>query len=174
MVYKILAGAFVALMAGAVVYGAVALARGDDEHSPQALGAQTARNGMVTTPRGGGRGAGGVGRGLRSTTAGQAQQAEALPLDWETVEGVAVALDDLVIALDDGSTLQVGLGPAEYREAAGFVIEIGQRLAISGYREGDEFKAGTVTSLETGASIVLRSDSGRPMWAGQGKGKNRI
>lgn len=176
MVHKIVAGAFAALMAGALVYGAVALARGEEGHGPLALNAQAERGAVVTTAAGGGRGAGGVGWGQQIAPRGKDDRApsiEALPHDWETLEGVVTAVNELVIALDEGATVQVGLGPEDYREAAGFEIEIGQRLVISGYEEDNEFKAGVVTNLATGQSITLRSESGRPMWSGQGQGKNR-
>ena len=69
--------------------------------------------------------------------------------------------------------MHVGLGPSFYRESQGFVLKLGENVRVSGYWEDDEFKAAQIESLDSGESIVLRDVSGRPMWAGQGRGKNR-
>ena len=53
------------------------------------------------------------------------------------------------------------------------VLQIGQDVRVSGYWEDDEFKATLLENLTTGHHIVLRDATGRPMWAGQGRGKNR-
>jgi len=183
------------MMAGAVVYGAVALARGGDEHSPFARNVQAQRGAVVTTargawnralPTGGGRGqvsgqSDGFGQGARNwgqqAVAGVSGRrltlAETAPHAWETIEGVVTALPDLEITLDDGTVVEAGLGPDAYRQAADFNIEIGQRLSVFGYEEDGEFKAAEVTNLTTDERITLRDESGRPAWAGQGQGRNR-
>ena len=90
-----------------------------------------------------------------------------------TVRGVAVEADnDLVVRTKSGDLL-VGLGPAHYREQAGFTVRIGDELEVSGFDDAEEFKAATIQNLTTGASIVLRDDGGRPMWAGQGNLRNQ-
>jgi hypothetical protein len=87
----------------------------------------------------------------------------------EAVEGVVVETVELVVETADGQTVQVGLGPSNYRQGQGFVLNVGDHVRVSGYWEGDEFKATQVENLDTGDSIVLRDLSGRPMWAGQGR-----
>ena len=89
------------------------------------------------------------------------------------MEGAVVALDDLVIETASGKRVQVGLGPSTYREAQGFDLQIGQDVRVAGYWEDGEFRATQVENLTTGNGIVLRDATGRPMWAGQGRGKNR-
>jgi hypothetical protein len=79
----------------------------------------------------------------------------------------------LVIKTPTGDQVQVGLGPSFYREAQGFVLELGDRVQVAGYWEDDEFKATRVDKLDTNERIILRDTSGRPMWAGQGRGKNQ-
>ena len=85
------------------------------------------------------------------------------------IEGFVVETDELVVETADGQTVQVGLGPSQYREDQGFVLNLGTQVRVSGYWEEDEFKAMQVEDLDTGESIVLRDVSGRPMWAGQGR-----
>jgi hypothetical protein len=52
------------------------------------------------------------------------------------------------------------------REDAEFVLTVGDEVTVYGYDEDGEFKAGVVENLTSGASIILREESGRPMWAG--------
>jgi hypothetical protein len=98
---------------------------------------------------------------------------EAAPLELETLEGVVVETDELVIEAADGKTVQVGLGPSTYRASLDFALQPGENVRVAGYWEAGEFKATQLESLDTGASIILRDATGRPMWAGQGRGKNR-
>jgi hypothetical protein len=86
---------------------------------------------------------------------------------------VVVETDELFIETAEGETVQVGLGPSAYREAQGFVLQLEETVRINGYWEDDEFKAIQLENLTTGQSIVLRDTAGRPMWAGQGRGRNR-
>ena len=80
---------------------------------------------------------------------------------------------ELVIETDSGVTVQVGLGPSHYREGQGFVLSTGDNVRASGYWQDGEFKAAQLINLDTGAQITLRDASGRPVWAGQGRGQNR-
>ena len=66
-------------------------------------------------------------------------------------------------------SVQVGLGPSQYREERGFVLNVGDEVIVTGYWEDDEFKALTVENLELNTEIVLRDEAGRPMWSGQGR-----
>jgi hypothetical protein len=95
------------------------------------------------------------------------------PAEGEAIEGIVLEREELLVQTADGEKVHVGLGPSFYRESQGFDLQLGEEVRISGFWEGDEFKAATVENLSTGESIVLRDVSGRPMWAGQGRGKNR-
>jgi hypothetical protein len=89
------------------------------------------------------------------------------------IEGTVVETTELVVQTLSKDQVQVGLGPSHYRDAQGFVLAIGDQVRVSGYWEGEEFKAGHVENLETGDRITLRDASGRPMWAGQGRNSHR-
>jgi hypothetical protein len=120
----------------------------------------------------------GRGRALDAQTAqgrGQGQNAveQAAPAELETYEGTVLETAELLIALEGGETVQVGLGPSHYREGEGFALQVGDTVRVTGYWEGDEFKAAEVENLATGQQILLRDASGRPMWAGQGRGAAR-
>ena len=201
MLTKILTGGFVLLMVGAVIAGAIAVFSPSEEHvsaEARARGQLNAAEHAGNAPQGQGQGAGGQGQGLgrgQGQGLGQSQeQGQALgqgqgqglgqgraegsetyttPVDVETIEGVVIETNDLVIETASGETVQVGLGPIAYREAQGFVLETQQNVRVAGYWEDGEFKATLLENLTTNQSIVLRDSSGRPMWAGQGRGQNR-
>ncbi|MGD8791957.1 MAG: hypothetical protein PVF47_05340 [Anaerolineae bacterium] len=118
-----------------------------------------------------GRGGGGQGRG--AGTAGSVESAplaEAVaPEDWLTYEGTVTQAPaagvDMVLAGDDGQELIVGTGPG-YLEEQGFSLEAGERVQVQGFWEDGEFKAGQLTRLRDGATIMIRDLYGRPAWSG--------
>jgi len=197
MLKKMLVGSFLLIMAGALVVGGISLfSRSQSAHAWQGRGqedrgviAQRASNQIVPGSQGHGQGRGQGGREASTNTEtsentpgsgyglgqgqGNSQRSRTKPqvevADWRTVEGVVVETTELVIETVDGQTVQVGLGPSHYRESQGFVLQVGDRVRVSGYSEDGEFKAGQVEKLDTGESIVLRDTDGRPMWAGWGR-----
>jgi hypothetical protein len=189
MLTKILTGGFVLLMVGAVIAGAIAVFGPSEEHvsaEARTRGQMSSAEHAGNASQGQDQGAGGQGQGLgrgrgqglgQSQEQGQGQgqglgqgQAEGsetytTPVDMETIEGVVIETNELVIETAPGETVQVGLGPIAYREEQGF--------ELAGYWEDGEFKATLLENLTTNQSITLRDSSGRPMWAGQGRGQNR-
>ncbi len=172
MLKKVLVGAFVLVMVGAMVTGIVQLVNPTEhtqvEHERKGDGRQAVAETLREEP---------LGRGQvpeQGQGSGRGQPPGANPrviaADWEMLEGVVVeTTDELVIKTDSDRTVQVGLGPSEYRESQEFALQVGERVRVAGYLEDGEFKAGQVQNLDTGVSIVLRDESGRPMWAGQGR-----
>ena len=92
-----------------------------------------------------------------------------LETDKITMTVDAEAAGRLEILVPEGATVQVGLGPSQYREEQGFVLNVGDQVVVTGYWEDDEFKALMVENLDQGTEIVLRDPAGRPMWSGQGR-----
>ena len=218
MVKKVLVGAFLALMVGAIIAGAIALfgqsadahayarteageqgavaRRGANGQRGQAGDAQLDCEGPQGEGQGQGRGAGrgteelqsgsslgspgqgGRGQGEQGQGQGQGRgqglsvEPQAAKADWQEIEGLVVETAELVVQTASGD-VQVGLGPSFYRDAAGFVLNVGDNVRVSGYWEDGELKAAQVENVDSGESIVLRDSSGRPMWAGQGRGKNQ-
>jgi hypothetical protein len=145
--------------------------RGQGQGLGQGQGPGTETGDRAPNTQGGGYG-NGQGQGHGQGQGGQGssrQEPQAEITSWQTVEGIVVETDELVIQLDSGKTLQIGLGPSHYRESQGFALSAGERVQVDGYIEDGEFKAAQVTKLDSGESIVLRDPSGRPMWAGQGR-----
>jgi hypothetical protein len=117
----------------------------------------------------GGQSQGGQGQGGTANAAGEPQ---AELEEWVTVEGTVLQTLELVVETEGGETVQVGLGPSHYRDAQGFVLNVGDQVRISGYWEDGEFKAGEVENLTSGDTIVLRDAYGRPLWSGRGRGSS--
>jgi hypothetical protein len=110
------------------------------------------------------------GRGRNSGT-GQGRNETVRSVDWETLTGKVTGVDgDVTVETAEGEVL-VGLGQASYRE--GFALKVGDEVSVTGFHEDREFKAGTVENLTTGQTLVLRDETGRPMWSGQGRLKNQ-
>jgi hypothetical protein len=110
------------------------------------------------------------GRG-QSSGAGQGRNQTARIVEWETLTGKVTAVDGEVTVQTAAGEVLVGMGQAAYRE--GFTLDAGDSVSVTGFYEDGEFKAGAVENLTTGETIVLRDETGRPVWAGQGRLKNR-
>jgi len=133
----------------------------------------------VQGQRGQGRGASGngdFGAGAfngsgRNSGAGQGRNETVRNVEWETLTGEVTIVDsEIIIQTAEGQVL-IGMGQSAYRE--GFALKVGDEITVFGFHEDGEFKAGTVENLTTGETIVLRGETGRPMWAGRGQLKNQ-
>lgn len=90
--------------------------------------------------------------------------------EWIAVTGEVTAFveDELTIQTADGEVV-MHLGPEWYWEVEGIALNLGDEVEVTGFYEGDEFEVAGIENLTTGESVVLRDDSGRPMWAGGGR-----
>ena len=90
--------------------------------------------------------------------------------EWITVTGEVTAFvdDELTILTADGEVV-MHLGPEWYWEVEGIVLNLGDEVEVTGFYESDEFEVAGIENLTTGESVVLRDESGRPMWAGGGR-----
>jgi len=145
--------------------------RGDGQGQGRS-GAGQAGNDAFTYGQGQDRGDAGAYDGSgQNSGAGQGRNETARNVEWETLTGEVVIVDgEITIQTAEGQVL-VGMGQSAYRE--GFALEVGDEITVIGFHEDGEFKAGTVENLTTGETIVLRDETGRPMWSGQGRLKNQ-
>jgi hypothetical protein len=138
-------------------------------YEPQYLD-QEAYSSIISTPmESGGYGQGTSGRGQGS--AGQGRNETVRTIEWETLTGIVTVVDSEVTVRTAEGEVLVGMGQSAYRE--GFELEVGDAVSVVGFYEDGEFKAGTIENLTTGQTIVLRDETGRPMWSGQGRLKNQ-
>jgi hypothetical protein len=116
----------------------------------------------------------GYGRGVGRNGGAERQfpNYDSIPEDWVTYEGAVVQVPEpgveLLIETSEGEQLQIGTGPMDL-SAEGFTLQAGEPLHVTGYWDGDEFKATRLTRLDTGQTLALRDELGRPAWAGSGR-----
>lgn len=188
----LLVGAVVAALAGAAMVNTAAA------QGPRGGGGRWATEGEAVVPGsdeclpvGQGQGAQGQGYGQSAQGQGQGQgvapgqgqgrnQVEAVSPEV-TISGIATMASFelgeepmLAIQTDDGTTVQVELGPEWYIEEQGLVVNVGDRLTITGHYDGDGVAliVHTITNETTGISTFFRDDTGRPAWAGRGRRQN--
>lgn len=93
--------------------------------------------------------------------------------EWLSVTGGVESVDgtQLVLRTEAGGLVEVSLGQAGYWDAQGISLVPGEVVVVEGLSEdGSSMEARSVTLLSTGQTVVLRDESGRPMWAGGRRG----
>ena len=177
MLKKIALGGLLVALIGILAVGAVirtmdktgnvAEARGQGNGRASDEVTYVAANGGQT--RGGGYGAGG-GQG-RAVDGGIVEPLSSAPApeDWTVYEGTIVQVPaagvDMVLQTSNGEELLVGTGPG-YLETQGFALQAGEQVEVKGFWEDGEFKAGELTRLRDGATVLMRDAYGRPAWSG--------
>ena len=126
---------------------------------------------------GNGRGGGNSRGGGNNAAERQYPNYETAPAEWSTVEGIVVQVPDvgveLVIETTEGEQFVIGTGPLDLA-AQDFALQTGEAIQVMGYWEEDEFKAAQLTQLETGQTLALRDEYGRPAWSGEGRNAQSI
>ena len=75
-------------------------------------------------------------------------------------------------ALDTGSKIfNLHLGNEDYLESVEFILIAGQKAEVKGFVFETDMAVGTLTM--DNQTWTLRDESGRPAWAGRGRGRNR-
>lgn len=115
-------------------------------------------------------------RGGRWSGAGtQASESQAVPQEWLSVGGVVQSIDGSLMLLqaESGDVIEVTLGQSGYWEAQGMGLAAGDAVVVEGfYEDEDTLSALSLSLVSTGQTVVLRDDSGRPMWAGGRRGES--
>jgi hypothetical protein len=68
-------------------------------------------------------------------------------------------------------TYDLHLGPEEYRQSQGVMLQEGEQATVSGLAVGKDVAVCSLTT--SGKTSVFRDDDGRPAWSGGGRGRNR-
>ncbi len=91
--------------------------------------------------------------------------------EWINVEGEVTAVDStlVTVALADGQVVEIYGRPWTYAQENGFSVQVGDRLLLTGFYEDNLLEVGAIQNLTTGASIQVREENGRPLWAGRGR-----
>jgi hypothetical protein len=192
MISKIATIGLVGLLGAALIGGsAYILLRPDDAVVAQGVGSYNGNNsaaGQQGNGYQGGRGAQdqlaaqGEGNGYQGgSDVGQGRQAgsgilgEGLadhPIEsWETLSGRVLTVEDDELTIQTGEgPVTVHLGPEWYWEAEGISLTEGDEVEASGFYEDDTFELARIKNNTSGQEMLLRGETGRPLWAGRGRG----
>jgi hypothetical protein len=93
---------------------------------------------------------------------------------WKTLTGTvqSVESDLWQITLEDGSLVEIEGRALSFAQEQGFSLAVGHDLSLTGFFENGAFEAGKIENLTSGESIMLRDETGRPLWAGGRRGGN--
>lgn len=177
MLKRIAGTGLIVLLVGALIGGgAYILLRSDGEGGGAAYGGRgrEAASGELSQPNGqqgqntDAGGYGGYGRqGQGGTTDSAALPAEA----WQTVDGIVVEAEDEIVLDTAEGKISFHLGPERYREDQTYLPQEGDPVRLSGFWEDETFEAASIENLDTGRTLTLRDQTGRPLWAGRGRGQ---
>ncbi len=117
-------------------------------------------------------GTGGYGQGQGNLSGDQAGTGQAQVDEWLTLEAAVSSADSaaLVVSANSGQEIVVEGRPWRYLLEQGFQVAAGDTVRLVGFYENDSFEAGAITNLSTGQQVLIRDESGRPLWAGRGRG----
>jgi hypothetical protein len=89
---------------------------------------------------------------------------------WLQLSGQVTAVDTDALSLltTSGDEIIVEGRPWSFAQEQGFSTQTGEELTLTGFFEGEDFEVGQIENVSTGQTVVLRDESGRPMWAGRG------
>jgi hypothetical protein len=159
--------------------------QGNNSREPAAGGAQGLGQGEGggNGQGGGGHGQGGGGQGQggggqagygddgSAGAPGQPATGLAQVSEWVSVEGTVASVDSsaLVVDLNDGHQFVVEGRPWQFAQEAGLSVKAEDQITVTGFYEDGEFKVGQIENASSGQSILIREESGRPLWAGHGR-----
>ncbi len=90
---------------------------------------------------------------------------------WLTVFGSVVSVDAnaLIVRTEDGQQIAVENRAWWFAQEQGFGTVVGNEVRLVGFYDGDVFEVGQIDDTTLGATVLIRDESGRPLWAGRGR-----
>ncbi|MCK4801103.1 MAG: hypothetical protein KAS84_03870 [Anaerolineales bacterium] len=162
MMKKILMWTLYAALVGILIFGAVnrTAAKIEPSGKPYAESSEGLSTGF-------GRG----GSGKNEQPGGFEDEIHASNLEeheWVTLSGVisSFSAQEMLVVMDNGETIYVAGRAWRFALEQGFDPRLGNQLTMHGYFENGEFEPAEINNLSTGQVANLRSETGRPLWAG--------
>ena len=161
------------LIVGAVLRTTDKTDQGSASHNGQSRSSISQETLVIQDDRQGGNQRGTQGKSQDSTGApGETNSdGEVTIQSWLTREGTVEAVDEelLTIALADGEAMVVEGRVWSFAQEQGFLATSGDRVSLEGFWEDGDFVVGSIENVTTGHTVLLREESGRPLWAGGGQ-----
>jgi hypothetical protein len=113
-----------------------------------------------------GRGQNGLQQGDGDRTSDPQAQVD----EWVTIEGTLMSFQggSMTMGTVDGELITFQTGQPRFFSGQGINFQVGDEIVVVGFYEGEQFTAGEITQVSTGARVMLRDPNGRPLWAGPG------
>lgn len=111
--------------------------------------------------------------GQATANTGQQPDPQAEVAEWLSLNGVvsSVAEDEVIITLEDGTALLIEGRALSFAWEQGMVLSAGDQVRLAAFTEDGAYEIGGIQNLTTGQVTLLREESGRPLWAGRGRGR---
>ena len=134
------------------------------------LGTKAQPNGRGGYAQDGNRGGYGS-RDLEDAPGDQTGTGQANVEEWLTLQGTVVSVDADVLVVETASGEQVTMEnrPWWFAQEQGFSAQVGDRVTLIGFYEGDRFEVGQIEGITKGQTVLVRDENGRPLWAGRGR-----
>ena len=86
--------------------------------------------------------------------------------DWADFVGTIVEFDSktLIIHTDSEGELELSGRAWRYILGTGYLPSVGREVWLSGFYENGEYKIASFQDLITGEVVLVRNDSGQPLW----------
>ncbi len=98
--------------------------------------------------------------------------AETQSHEWVSIAGTVTSIDALQMTVQtESGEIVVADRPWSFAQAAGFTAEVGDQVTLDGFYENGTFETGRLINGDL--VVPIREDSGRPLWAGSGRGRGR-
>jgi hypothetical protein len=112
-----------------------------------------------------------AGQGRNSGQGEQGAAGQAEVNGWLQIQGAVVSADSDALLVQNAAGEQIELEgrPWRFAQEQGFAAQAGDQLTLNGFYDGDEFEVGRIENLTSGQVVLLRDESGRPLWAGGGQ-----
>jgi len=180
MIKKIFLGVVVFAISAGLIYGGVyrTITRTETEERAN----QSERN-ISLSQRNSGEGNQGQGINRMSSSNGQQEgrngsESNRVTSDEEIKDivsytGTVTQVNEnlLVVVSDSGYEIVIENRAWWFATDAGFAVEINDSVALNGFYEtADKFEVLYIKNLTKGIEVQIREESGRPLWAGNGRG----
>lgn len=125
----------------------------------------------TTERRGGGQGQNSAGlvESTENRGGGQGRQGQnsATQAPWLTIQGTVVTVDEtgMTVQTADGE-IEVADRAWRFAQESGFSAQVGDRVQLQAYYDGDVLETGDIANLSTQQQIQVREETSRPLWAG--------
>lgn len=118
--------------------------------------------------------AGNNGSNAADTSGDQTGTGQAVVDEWLQIEGTVTAVDEntLTVQTDSGEIIVMENRSWWFAQDQNFAATVGDQLRLTGFYEDGGFEIGQMDNLSTGLTVLIRSETGRPLWAGGGRGSS--